>query len=236
MRNILRFTSIALIVCAPSICVAQDVTTIELGQTITKEKGTTTDLYRFGVLTGTIVTGTVTSSGNVALVLYTPAGEEMLSSNGDGSATISAVIPLDDVFMIAVLRDNNNSSYQLKITGDDPDIYMSLFARGVGFARASGLATVTVCWIEPGIKKRTTFSDLKGYYSETTIGRQGYEYTEYFDGDAKRYISKTNRYRVEGGELVSDYDIGGAEPEQYRFPLAKEFENNQPMKYACQGK
>lgn len=236
MRKVFQIASAALLLCVPSICIAQDVTTIELGQTITKPNGANTDLYRFGVVTGTTITATVTAPGNVALILYTPAGEEMLSSNGNGSATISTIMPLDDVFMIAVLQENSTSSHQLKIAGDDPDIYMSLFARGVGFERASGTATVTVCWVEPGIKKRTTFSDLKGYYSETTIGRQGYEYTEVFHGDAKPDSSTTNRYRVEGGELISDYDIGGAEPKQYRFPLAKEFENNQPMKYACQGK
>lgn len=100
---------------------AQSFTTIAIGQTKTKAAGTKADLYRFGAGSGTTITATLTAPGKSALMLYTPDGEEMLSAQGDGSVTLEAIIPLDEVFTIAVLREDSSKPYSLKLESDEAD-------------------------------------------------------------------------------------------------------------------
>lgn len=215
----------------PVIAAGQSVIDIELGQTRTGKAGGLVDLYRFGGGSGTTIKATLTAPGSSALILYTPEGEEMLSARGDGTVTLEAILPLWDVFVLAVVRTSAAKAYTLELSGNEPDIHMAYFARGVGFRTSVGTSEATTCWVEPGVKKRTIFSDLSGWYTDTTIGRQGYEYSELFNESKKLVTKKTNRRRVEGGDVILDLDLGGSKPEQYRY--AVEIESTMPRAYAC---
>ena len=195
---------------------AQDIRTIELGSTIAGTKGSPVNFYRFGAPAGTTVQATLTSSGPVALVLYTPAGEEILSVNGSGAVSLEAILPLTDVFMLGVLRPDPSKSFTLKTSADQPDIHQQLFAKYAGYKYEEPEYVGSVeCWIDPGHRLRTTFGN--GAVREATLGRGGrIYYTTSFKGKTWSFHSDQ---QVVGDELVQTATLSNGKTEVTRRPL-----------------
>ena len=212
--------SAALMLCSTAFANAQEVTTIELGQTITKNKGTATDLYRFGGEAGTAITVTFDGTGKAALTVYTPTGEEMLSSAGTDNVTLTAILPLTHVFLLGVVRDDALQPYTIKTSADEPDIHQERFSEYVGYRTGQPGRTSVQCWVDPGHKIRITYDN--GAVSEGTIGRGGKKYyTRTYQG---RTMSYEVHERVEGSEIVTIYT--GDRTEVRRSPIEVDYDAN----------
>ena len=222
-----RLAVALLLAAAPVAASAQAVTDIKFGQTLTKKAGTKVDLYRFVGGSGTTIKATLTAPGKTALILYTPAGEEMLTAHGTGTVTLDAILPLWDVFFIGVVRKNPAQPHSLKLTGVEPDAHLAVFARDTGYAAtyADGAKPylVTICWIEPGVKKRRTFATG---VEEVSIGRGGKEY-----GSWKGQNGQTNAgehsVRFDGQTMIRTVASG----KQTTTPVELLFGANPTAKY-----
>lgn len=162
-----------LLATAPVAGSAQAVTDIRIGQTVAKKVGAKVEIYRLVGGPGTTIQATLTTPGKAALILYTPAGEEMLTVEGTGSVTLDAILPLWDVFFIGVVRKKAAQPHSLKLAGVDPDRHLAAFADDTGYKSDHPQGAVTTCWIEPGIKLRRTYPDR---VEEISIGRGGKEF------------------------------------------------------------
>ena len=216
-----------LLAAAPVAASAQAVTDIKFGQTLTKKVGTKTDIYRFVGGSGTTIKATLTAPGKSALILYTPAGEEMLTAQGSGSVTLEAILPLWDVFFIGVVRQNAGQPYSLKLTGVDPDPHLALFARDTGYAATymdkAKPYLVTICWIEPGVKIRRTF--VTGV-EEVSIGRGGKEYGSWKGQDGKTNVGE-HSVRFDGQTMIRTVASG----KQRTTPVELLFGSDPTAKY-----
>ena len=182
---------------APVTVSAQAVTDIKIGQTLTKKVGIKIDIYRFVGGSGTTIKATLTAPGKAALILYTPAGEEMLTAQGNGSVTLEAILPLWDVFFLSVVREGGAMPYALGLTGDEPDAHLALFAHNVGFARS----LYKTCWVEPGISKRRKWSTGTDV---ATLGRQGRYVTEFFGSDGRSLgNARTTKVDIKGDDVTA---------------------------------
>ena len=210
-----RLAVALLLAAAPVAASAQAVTDIKFGQTLTKKAGTKVDLYRFVGGSGTTIKATLTAPGKAALILYTPAGEEMLTAHGTGTVTLEAILPLWDVFFIGVVRVDGAKSYSLKLNGDEPDAHLALFARKVGFAfeaKDEGKPyLVSTCWIEPGVTLRRTWP--RGI-EEVALGRGGKQFTKYKLNGGEWKLAE-GEVRFEGDAIIY-HRTDGSKPDQTR--------------------
>lgn len=202
-----------LLSCAPTATFAQIVADIELGETRQQKAGSTSDMYRFTGLTGTTVTAKLATTGDAALVFYTPDGEEMLSVKGSGAQTLQIILPFPDVYFVSVLRANAANPYSLKLEGVAPDDHFANFSATVGYERDETyngkVERTSQCWIEPGLRLRQTVkgSEVMG---EFTLGRAGMEYIlwKYPDG---RTASEQVRITYDGS-MVTWTPLDGKRP------------------------
>lgn len=191
-----------LLAAAPVAASTQAVTDIAIGQTLTKKVGTKTDIYRFVGGSGTTIKATLTAPGKSALILYTPAGEEMLTAQGSGTVTLEAILPLWDVFFIGVVRTNPAQPHSLKLTGVEPDPHLAAFALKTGYTVEYKVnaqpRSVTSCWLEPGVKKRETYAIG---IADVSIGRGGKEFGTW-KGQDGRTVKAEHSVRFEGQTMI----------------------------------
>ena len=222
-----RLAVALLLAAAPVAASAQAVTDINFGQTLTKKAGAKVDLYRFVGGSGTTIKATLTAPGKAALILYTPAGEEMLTARGNGTVTLEAILPLWDVFFIGVVRKNPAQPHSLKLTGVDPDAHLAVFARDTGYAATytdkAKPYLVTICWIEPGVKIRRTF--VTGV-EEVSIGRGGKEYGSWKGQDGKTNVGE-HSVRFDGQTMIRTVASG----KQRTTPVELLFGSDPTAKY-----
>ena len=211
-----RLAVALLLAAAPVAASAQAVTDIKFGQTLTKKAGTKVDLYRFVGGSGTTIKATLTAPGKAALILYTPAGEEMLTAQGNGTVTLEAILPLWDVFFIGVVRKNPAQPHSLKLTGVEPDDNFAEFAGWVGYSHKYSNGVIeTQCWLDPGRQIRVTRSD--GEVQVGTIGRGG---KTYYAGTKNGKSAKWEILRsVEGDEVVEVKTNANGRTDTRRYPL-----------------
>lgn len=204
---------VAILLCwAPTAVFAQTVTDIELGETRQQKAGGTSDMYRFTGLTGTTVTAKLATTGDAALVFYTPDGEEMLSVEGNGSIKLDVILPFPDVYFVAVVRSDATTPYSLKLDSVVPDDHLSFSAEGVGYRGKGAVDDPNVaawqCWIEPGVKGM-----IKGkpWTREITLGRGGMEYVlwRHLDG---RTVSEQTRITFDGTNVTFSFPNDSREP------------------------
>ena len=208
-----RLAVALLLAAAPVAASALAVTDIKFGQTLTKKAGTKVDLYRFVGGSGTTIKATLTAPGKAALILYTPAGEEMLTAQGTGTVTLEAILPLWDVFFIGVVRKNPAQPHSLKLTAVESDMHLALFAMKVGFAvehEDKGKPyLVSSCWIEPGVTLRRTWP--RGI-EEIALGRGGKEFAKYkLKGGEWRSVDREVRFE---GDTIIYHRTDGSQPDQ----------------------
>ena len=197
---------------------AQIVPTLSIGQTKVGSPGSKPDLYRFGGTAGTLVRLRLTVPGAAALTIYTPSGEEMVSARGNGTAILEAVLPLNDVYYIGVLRESAAQGYSLKSASVEPDEHLARAAEAVGYSQkwANGYTEVQ-CWIDPGNVIRIT--DSKGIVEEITIGRGG-NYYHKSSKNGKTLIFSSND-RFEGDNVITTYKGSNGETKVRTLPLVK---------------
>ncbi len=181
---------------------AQTVSDIELGETRQQKAGSASDMYRFTGLTGTTVTATLTTQGDVGLVFYTPDGEEMHSVKGNGTVKLDIILPFPDVYFVSVIRGNAAKAYALKLEGVPPDDHLADFAASVGYERDDTyngqVERTSQCWVEPGFRVRH-----KGavWEQEVTLGRGGMLYTLWKHPDG-RTVSEQSRITYDGSKMT----------------------------------
>ncbi len=198
-----------LLATAPVAGSAQAVTDIRIGQTLSKKVGTKSDIYRFVGASGTTIKATLTAPGKAALILYTPAGEEMLTAQGNGTVTLEAILPLNDVFLLAVLRKDGAQPYKLALPGVEADLHLAKFAAYVGYSinteeGEKNSHIVTQCWMDPGVKLRITSPNS---VQEIAIGRNGKEYRSWRQADGQSGTTEKS-VRFENSTMVSTSSDG----------------------------
>lgn len=157
----------------------------------------------------------------------------MISARGAGVVKLEVMIPLDDVFYLSVLREDQSKPYKLKIEGDQPEPAVAFWARLIGFDshdRNLKVKTKNRCWIDPGVKFKES---IKGAHSIITIGRNGraYHAIKEDDGYAEEYESQLT---VEGDDvvIVYKYEGGRTSEKQYRYPRILEIDPRLELRYA----
>lgn len=195
----------------------QSMTTLKMGQTTAGIAESRVELYRIGGVAGTELTLTLTGAGSSGVILYTPEGEEMLAAQGKDAVRLTAILPLDDVFLVSVIRDQR-TPYSLKVDGLEPDGHFADFAWGVGYANKNpNGVTRTQCWIDPGRKIRFTRSNGEVYFG--TIGRGG---KTYYDENRDGQSSKWEVVRtVEGDKVVTVRTDAGGGSRTTRRPIVE---------------
>lgn len=163
---------------------------------------------------------TLTGPGNSGLILYTPDGEEMVAADGKGVVHLKAFLPLEDVFVVGVIRDQR-APYSLKLAGVEPDGHFANFASWVGYSHKSASGVVeTQCWLDPGRQLRATKSN--GEVQIATIGRGGKTYFTGKKGD--RSAAWETLRAVEGNEEVTTATYSNGRTGVQRNPLDQPFE------------
>lgn len=224
MMKSLRTASAALLLLVswqPSIS-AELPPELRSGSSVVGKAGPSVDLYRHAGLVGSRVRIDLETPGDAIITLYSPRGEEMLSSAGNGRVELEAVLPLTNHFLIGISRKESAKPYKLKLSVAEPDLHEMLNAWTVGFAstrkdKATGEAyLVKSCWVDPGRTLRRIYP--KGT-EEITIGRDGIEYGKLFiNGKHARDVQR--QLRFEGTTAVVPRQVGG-KWEDTRFELDK---------------
>lgn len=210
----------------------QTIPTIQIGQTTSGSATSGVDLYRVGGASGTELTFTLTGRGSSGLILYTPDGEEMLTAEGTDTVRLSAILPLDDVFLVGVIRDQR-TPYSLTLEGVESDgRHFASFAAWVGYSHKfpSG-ATDTQCWLDPGRQIKSIRSD--GSVVVSTIGRGGKTYWQ----STKSGVSRKweSLYTIEGNEVVRTSTYPDGRTSTRRYPMDDEIgkPNGGFVRYLC---
>ena len=159
--------------------------------------------------------------GAAALTLYAADGAEVLSVEGEDAIKLDAVLSVDQVYYLGVVRTRAGQPYTLSLQTEEPDLHMALFSMLVGYAskqidqKTNQEYETRTCWLEPGIKMRRIYP--KGT-EDIAIGRGGMEYASFqarngrggtvereiqFDGDRVTYHTLTGHAQDHDVELES---------------------------------
>jgi hypothetical protein len=113
------------------------------------------DMFYFVGVAGARQRFTVTSKTPVEITLFGPGGDVMLSKEGSGAVTLTAVLSWLDVHTVAVTRANATTTYTIAMSASEPTPNDALFATNVGeqIPGANGSA-LTRCWEIPGERMR----------------------------------------------------------------------------------
>jgi len=142
------------------------------------------DIYYLAGEAGAKETYTLTVKGPASLTLFTPDGHEMLSVTGSGKVTMTAFLPLTDVFTLAVSRLTPGQSYTLSRQASVPTLGEAAGFSGIGYTVKGAHGDFARCWITPGVKYRGKDNTGTAEYTLaadretiTTVVRQGTQKT-----------------------------------------------------------
>ena len=168
------------------------------------------DIYYLAGESGAKETYSLTIKGPASLTLFTPDGHEMVSATGSGKVTLTAYLPLTDVFTLAVSRRTPAQPYTLSRAATVPTLAEAQAFFNVGYRLTDGTnGGFAKCWITPGVKYRAsnevrTFEHTLGadHKTLTTIGRErdktwSYDITYSLAGSVLTY-----HYRYPSGKTV----------------------------------
>lgn len=197
--------TLMLLLVSPARSFAQSITTIAVGQTHTKVAGgSTTDLYRFAGKSGMTLKATLLGSGQSAIILYAPTGEEMLTARGDDTVALEALLPMWDTFVIAVIRSDSSKPYKLRLEGDDPSVELGYFAYRVGFLKGPGAGATTICWVERGVSKRVRNNRIAALVTRGP----GFVNYQFFDASGQPTRSEKQLIKVQDDGVLVTYESG----------------------------
>lgn len=163
------------------------------------------DMYYLAGETGAKETYTLNIKGPASVTLFTPDGHEMLSAGGSGKVTLTAYLPLTDVFTLAVSRLTPGQAYTLSRTTTVPTLAEAQSFSNIGYTFKGFIQ----CWITPGVKYRVTMGTRIGESTlaadratVSVVAREGsknwsYERTYSLAGDVL-----TSHTRLPSGKVV----------------------------------
>lgn len=187
----------------PKLTPPPGVVAAEVGQTVARpagKPGTSVDVYAFIGEAGATLQADATGVGRYGVTLYTPEGVEMLTATGAGSAKLSAVLPKDAVYMLAVARQDGAKPYRLSLAAESPDVFQWSQRQGAGYERLGpdGKVSLWTCWVTPGSVLR--YQPVSGAVQTQTVNRGGSGRWDYVrDGKPDGYSFTT---RIEGGRFT----------------------------------
>lgn len=160
------------------------------------------DLYAFIGEAGSVVEANAVGGGGYGVTLYTPEGAEMLTQSGLGAAKLTAVLPQDAVYLLAVARQDAAKPYELSLAAQQPDIFQWAFRQGAGYEITddAGKLLRRSCWVAPGQTLRLLYAN--GGTSDVTLQAGGAGRVETKGG------SNTFTTRFEGGQFTRNFAQG----------------------------
>ena len=201
---------------------AQHATELPFDRPLVWRAGASLGMYRFVALAGTTIRARVTGGkGTSVVTLYTPAGEEMLSAEGDSAVTLEAILPLNEVYFLSVIRTDSTRPRTIGLTKTNADDLEASFAELVGFELlndTSGAPVNRQCWLEPGKRLRyLPAADAKVSYRriDVTRERDARKYYTVFQNDGKT-MSYEVVQRFEGDSVITTTEIPGLPPREAR--------------------
>jgi len=146
---------VALMIVAPAAAATgpRELTTTAVARGLPAAK-VAPDIYYFAGETGAKETYTLTIKGPASLTLFTPDGHEMVTATGSGNVTLTAYLPLTDVFTLAVSRLTPGQPYTLSRKATLPTLAEEEEFSNVGYTLKNADGFYAACWIAPGVKVR----------------------------------------------------------------------------------
>lgn len=205
-------------VAQPTLFMPPGVLLAQVGQSMERpagEAGAAVELFAFMGEAGSVLRATAGApgAGGHAITLYTPEGEEMLMADGVDQAKLTAVLPKDGIYLLAVGRQTAGRAYKLTLDAEAPDPFLWSFRRNVGYDvldRAGGSLLYSTCWTEPGVTWRMNHAGGGGTMS---VQRGGAGQTEIRGLPARAFTT-----RFADGVFVRTY-ADGAPPETWTMDL-----------------
>ncbi|WP_296595526.1 hypothetical protein [Phenylobacterium sp.] len=199
----------------PKLELPDGITVMDFGQTLSRPAGAKTELYGVIGEAGAVLTAAVTGTGVLGVTIFTPEGAEMLTSGGQGAATLKAVLPKDAVYIFAVTRIDPSRPYRLSLSAESPNLVQWGQRRDAGYEvmDARGALVLWTCWVEPGVSLQYLYAD--GANLVETLNSAG-------SGSIERQGSKeTFTTRRDGETLVRTMSSGREVRESLASPPPK---------------
>jgi hypothetical protein len=150
----------------------------EVGKSIARpagKVGASVDLFAFIGESGSALQASAGApgGGGHAITLYTPEGNEMLKADGVDLTKLSAVLPKDGIYLLAVGRQNAAKPYKLTLAAESPDLFQWSFRNAAGYNvyDAKGALSFSTCWTAPGQTLQYKFAN--GVTGDLTVQRGG---------------------------------------------------------------
>lgn len=175
----------------------------EVGGTVSRpagKPGASVDLYAFIGEAGAVLNADTVGTGGYEMTLYTPEGAQMLAASGTDTAKLSAVLPQDAVYILAVAREDAAKPYKLSLGAESPDPFQWSFREWAGYEtlNADGTLRSWTCWVTPGAVLRYTLAD--GQVQTQTLRPGGSGRWDYiYEGRPNGFSFTT---RIEGTTFV----------------------------------
>lgn len=167
----------------------------EIGKSIIRpagKVGAQVDLFAFAGESGSVlqVSAGGPAAGGHTIVLYTPEGDEILTAEGVDRAELTAVLPKDGVYLLAVGRQNAANPYKLTLAADSPDLFQWSFRNLAGYEvyDDKGALSFSSCWTAPGATLRYTFAN--GFKGTLSVQRGGDGVWEFEGQGQKPFTTK----------------------------------------------
>ena len=165
----------------------------------------------------------------------------MLSAEGDSAVTLEAILPLNEVYFLSVIRTDSTRPRTIGLTKTNADDLEASFAELVGFELlndTSGAPVNRQCWLEPGKRLRyLPAADAKVSYRriDVTRERDARKYYTVFQNDGKT-MSYEVVQRFEGDSVITTTEIPGLPREARRavsFGVSGGFRLGRYTGYLC---
>lgn len=194
----------------PTLVTPPGVLGTEIGKTVSRpaaKPGTSVDLFAFIGEAGAMLHATASGAkSGYGVTIYTPEGAEMLTETGLGSAKLTAALPQDAVYILAVTRQNSAEPYKLALAADPPDMHLWDFRVWTGYEdlRADGSVKSWTCWTKPGETMRSILPD--GRVRVLAVSRGGSGHWDWTTEGKARSSAFTTVFA--DGTFTRTYDTG----------------------------
>ena len=187
----------------------------EVGKSVARpagKVGAAVDLFAFIGESGSVlqVSAGAPGAGGHAITLYTPEGSEMLQADGVDLTKLSAVLPKDGIYLLAVGRQNAAKPYKLTLAAESPDLFQWSFRNAAGYDvyDAKGAISFSTCWTAPGSTLQYKFAN--GLTGTLTVQRGGAGRWELAGQPARPFTTQ-----LAAGVFVRTYEHGAATPDSW---------------------